>query len=479
MKTTRQPDKRPMFRIGLRIVLSTLLLATASCEAASDDAGSSIESDTTEIPGPEPEGTGSLPPSQTPPSADVAGIPHAATTTPSEPVEVVLSNTESLAADRGVTISISAAGNRLGSIDRSSPAATVIAPPGGLEFTYVAPDGAATEVAWIQTPVAGRVVVEQPWRRPAGSPPTPVAAAWQQNPDPTELRDQATRATSLDVFSPIWWYLADDGTVVGEAFPQYVEDIHALGKLIWPAIAGLDADRNHALLSDPVKRSQAAEQISNEAEAMGADGVNIDIEGFREADADGFTAFIAELAGLVHAWGGVVSYDLVPRTDTWDVTPKDLEYWSTAPQRRELAKLVDYTVLMSYDQFNSYRPAGPVAAPWWVEETLVYQLRYSDPHQVILGVPFYGRVWDPEALDDPRALPIHRIENLAETGTASRDDTHGLDRVDLPDGRFLYLEDSTLIADRLKLVDEYGLAGWAAWRLGLDSPSLWAALDAR
>ena len=53
------------------------------------------------------------------------------------------------------------------------------------------------------------------------------------------------------------------------------------------------------------------------------------------------------------------------------------------------------------------------------------------------------------------------------------------DRVDLPDGRFLYLEDSKLIADRLKLVDEYGLAGWAAWRLGLDSPSLWAALDAQ
>ena len=168
----------------------------------------------------------------------------------------------------------------------------------------------------------------------------------------------------------------------------------------------------------------------------------------------------------------------MPRTDTWTVIPKDLEFWSTAPQRRELAEIVDYTILMSYDQFNRYRPGGPVAAPWWVEDTLVYQLRYSDPHELILGVPFYGRVWDPNDLEHPRAFPLDRLERLADTGTEAWDDTYGLNRVELPDGRFLYLEDSELIADRLGLVGEYGLAGWAAWRLGFDSATLWEAIAA-
>ena len=465
-----------MFRIGPRIALLTLLLVAAACDAVSEGRSGPDATATLDAASDEP---GSLPPSETLPSAGGLGPSQPATTTPLESVELVLGDIERLAANRGVTISMTAAGNSLGSLARSKPVATVLAPPGDIRFTYVTPDGAATEVTWVQVPVAGRVVVEQPWRMPVTSPPTPLAAAWQQNPDLTELRSQAAGAPSLDVLSPIWWYLTDDGAISSEASQQYVDDIHAMGKLIWPAVAGLDADRNHALLSDPARRSQAADQISTEAQTIGADGVNIDIEGFRESDAGGFTAFVAELAQLVHAWGGVVSYDLVPRTDDWDVTPGDLQFWSTAPQRRELAELVDYTVLMSYDQFNPYRPAGPVAAPGWVEDTLVYQLRYSDPHEVILGIPFYGRVWDPEALDNPRALPTHRIENLAETGTASWDNSHGLDRVDLPDGRFLYLEDSELIADRLKLVDEYGLAGWAAWRLGLDSPSLWAAIDSR
>ncbi len=396
-----------------------------------------------------------------------------------KPIRVVLGEVERLAADRGVAVVPISDGCRLGSLDRSNPAQTILAPPGELQFAYVTPEGAATDVSWVQTPVDGVIVVEQPWRKPPTQPPTPLIAAWQQNPEPATLRSQAEGAPLLDVVSPIWWYVADDGTISGNAIPQYVDDAHSMGKTIWPAIAGLDADRNHALLSDPVRREEAAHTISSEARAVGADGVNIDIEGFRDADADGFTALVAEVADKVHAWGGVVSFDLVPRTDTWAVIPADLAFWSTAPQRRELAAIVDYTILMSYDQFNRYRPGGPVAAPAWVEDTLVYQLRYSDPDQLLLGVPFYGRVWDPEDLDNPRALPIYRIEDLAEGGTARWDDTFGLSRVELENGRFLYLEDSAVIAERLGLVDEYGLGGWAAWRLGLDSPSLWDAIANR
>lgn len=391
------------------------------------------------------------------------------------PIRVVLSEVERLAADRGASVAPIAAGCRLGSLDRSQPSQVILAPPGDLRFAYVTADGASTEVTWTQSHTDGEVLVEQPWRRPA-DPQTAMALAWQQGSDLTTLRTQLAKAPVLDVVSPIWWYVGVDGTLSADIDARYADDAHAMGKAIWPAIAGLDADRNHVLLSDPTRRAEAVRTISSDARAMGADGVNIDIEGFREADSDDFTSFVAEIVEAVHAWGGVVSYDLVPRTDTWAVTPKELEYWSTAPQRRALAEVVDYTILMSYDQFNSYRPAGPVAAPPWVEDTLVFQLRYSDPHKTILGVPFYGRVWDPDDLESPRALSIDAIENLARNGTAAWDEAYDLNRIELPDGRFLYLEDSAVLADRLNLVDEYGLAGWAAWRLGLDSATLWQTI---
>jgi spore germination protein YaaH len=218
--------------------------------------------------------------------------------------------------------------------------------------------------------------------------------------------------------------------------------------------------------------------IAGRAESIGADGVNLDIEGYREEDAAAFLVFAQEITDLVHAWGGTVSYDLIPRSDSWDIAPSDLAFWSTAPPRREIASIVDYTVLMAYDQHNRYRPAGPVAAPAWVEDTLVYVLRFADPHTVLLGVPFYGRIWDPDELERPRARGVGSIADLASGGAATFDPTFGLDRVTLDDGRFLWREDPALLADRLTLVDDFGLAGWAAWRLGFDSPGLWDVLMA-
>ena len=108
----------------------------------------------------------------------------------------------------------------------------------------------------------------------------------------------------------------------------------------------------------PAQRSRVV-ATSAAAAAAGAHGVNLDIEGFRNEDAAGVSTFIEEMAEAVHEWGGVVSYDLVPRSDTWDVVPEELAYWSTAPERRRIAAAVDFTILMAYDQHNRFRPAGP------------------------------------------------------------------------------------------------------------------------
>ena len=204
--------------------------------------------------------------------------------------------------------------------------------------------------------------------------------------------------------------------------------------------------------------------------------MNIDLEGFRNEDGADFTSFVAEVAEAVHAWGGVVSYDLVPRTDQWDVQPAELSFWSTAPERRAIAELVDYTVLMAYDQHNRFRPAGPVASPVWVRATIEYMLRYADPDTIVLGIPAYGRLWDEAELDTPRALSLGYFDGLA--GERSFDPAFGMDRIDLDDGTF-YWVDNEVESERIVLGDEYGLAGWAVWRLGLDDAGLWEEFTQR
>ena len=221
---------------------------------------------------------------------------------------------------------------------------------------------------------------------------------------------------------------------------------------IWPAVAGFDADAIHLAFRTAQRRSALAVQISEDARAIGADGVNIDVEGYREEDAEAFLAWTVELADLVHEWDGVVSYNLVPRSDTWDVWPEELSFWSTAPRRLELAQATDCTVLMAYDQYNRHRPAGPVASPPWVEELVVYALRYADPAEMVLGVPFYGRIWDPEEIDSPRAVGIGTLEKLMDDGVVTFDETFRLDRVDLLDGTFFWAEAPAGLTHRFDLV---------------------------
>ncbi len=412
------------------------------------------------------------------PATSDAGRPStSASPTTEAPVEValVLDEVERLALRNGVKLEVAIDGVSVGALSDETPQLTIsLASPQDAQLTYVGVTGAPTEVTWQQSidPAAGTVTIVQPWRDSTGTA-RPHVLAWQRNRATLAEALAEVDGTPVTVVSPLWWNINDEALLSGEADPDYVAAMHARGLLVWPAVQGLHADGLHIMLSDPALRRSIVAELASEAEAAGADGLNIDLEGFRNEDSEGFSAFVEELTAAVHEWGGTVSYDLVPRSDTWDVTPPELAFWSTAPDRRRLAEAVDYTVLMAYDQHNRYRPAGPVAAPGWVEELVIYQLRYSDPHEVILGLPAYGRLWDPDELDAPRALGFGALAEVP--GTRTPDPEFGVDRVEVDDGRF-YWADHEMTPVRVAIGDAYGLSGVAVWRLGLDDPSLWEAI---
>lgn len=425
--------------------------------------------------------TGAAPPSTT--STALTSLPQTSTTTmaattttlPAVAVELTLHEFERLATRGGVTISVELDGEVAGAVSDDAPSLTVfLTEPAPARFTYVDPDGRPTEVTWTQPvdPGAPHGTVVQPWRDVEGTPDRHVLA-WQSQGDTAEYLDRLAAAPEVTVTSPLWWSIDAEGELRGGGDAAYVAASHDRGVAVWPAVQGIDADGLHLLLTDVEKRRATAQALADAAAALGADGLNIDVEGFRNEDAEAFSMWVEEIAAAVREWGGVVSYDLVPKSDRWDVTPVELAFWSTAPQRRRLAAAVDYTVLMAYDQHNRFRPAGPVASPLWVEELIVYALRFADPHEVLLGIPAYGRIWDPNELDAPRALAIGSMAQ--RDGVRTPDPQFGVDRVELSDGRFYWAEQD-VVADRLAFVAEYGLSGWAVWRLGLDDRSLWDAL---
>ena len=427
-------------------------------------------------------------PNATPEPSTTSTTATATISSPGPDRRLVLSDEEAVAVHGAVRLEVrDGSGEALGWLDRNRPELAVNSSTDRVTFRYPGEDGGPGPVAWEQDTEAPVTIVRQPWRGegrcaatlPDGST-APVALAWQSGADSSIYLEQLVRAGgAVNVVSPIWWRMSGDATVSSSTDPGYVSAVRDRNVAIWPAVAGFDADAHHLVFSSPQQRSALAAQISEQARRIGADGVNIDLEGYRVEDSDGFLAWVEELADLVHGWGGTISHDLVPRSDTWEVAPEELEFWSTAPQRTALSRVTDCTILMAYDQHNRYRPAGPVASPAWVEDVLTYELRHADPAEVVLGVPFYARIWDPDELDRPAAVGIGELGRLIDRGDVSRDPGTGLDRVVLPDGRFFWAETVEGLEHRLDLIDEYGLAGWAAWRFGFDSPGIWESLRTR
>lgn len=124
------------------------------------------------------------------------------------------------------------------------------------------------------------------------------------------------------------------------------------------------------------------------------DGINIDFENVYTADKQNLTQFVREMTPLLHEQGLVVSIDVTPKSGT--------EMWSLFYDRPALAQTVDYMMVMAYDEHWAKRPEGRLGriSPW-VEKTVqvLPQEEKVPASKLVLGIPFYTRLWTEEMKD--------------------------------------------------------------------------------
>ena len=206
--------------------------------------------------------------------------------------------------------------------------------PADVTLSYPAPTTAnVPAVSWQQAlgDTATGLVARQPWRGLDPAPPGGITLAWQYTGDSDRYRDEVAAAPGLTVTAPFRYAIGTDGGLAGGADPAFIADMHAAGVDVWPTIHTCGATCIHAAFDSASNRSAIAHRISEDARITGADGVNIDVEGFHDEDGPAVTAFVEELSELVHAWGGVTSFDLTVMTDAWATPPAGFEFWSSAP----------------------------------------------------------------------------------------------------------------------------------------------------
>lgn len=311
-----------------------------------------------------------------------------------------------------------------------------------------------------------------------------IVLVWEhvvsQTPDPQTIPE----LSGVTILAPTWFELKDEtGALENRSRLDYVQWAHDHGHEVHATITnGFDPDRTHALLNDRQAQARLIQTLLEYADVYELDGINIDFENVYYKDQAQLTQFVRELTAYVHASGRTVSMDVTVKSSN--------ENWSKVYDRQALGEIVDYIALMAYDEHWATSPvAGSVASLPWVEQGIQGLLEDVPAHKVLLGVPFYARLWQ-ETTDaqgnvhlKQKALSMKGAENWLKDKniTPVLDEASGqlyAKWIDAKSGdRYqIWLEDALSLQARAELVRKYDLAGLAAWRRGLEEPSIWPAL---
>ncbi|GAA4722407.1 glycosyl hydrolase family 18 protein [Brevibacillus fulvus] len=289
----------------------------------------------------------------------------------------------------------------------------------------------------------------------------------------------------LNVISPTWFELKDEqGTLSNKADPAYVEWAHKRGYQVWGLVSnGFNPDWTQAVLKDFRLREKLVGQILNYADLYNLDGINLDFENVYLEDKQNLVQFVRELTPYLHEQGLIVSMDVTIKSTS--------ERWSLFYDRPALSQVVDYMIVMTYDEHAAASPeAGSVASLPWVEEGLRGVLAEIPNDKLILGMPYYTRLWKEEKQSDgtikvsSKALTMETAEAWMKERNlkAQPDEQSGqlfVSYTDPQDGATykMWLEEAGSIQKRVELVHKYALAGVASWRRGYEKSGIWETVQ--
>ena len=277
----------------------------------------------------------------------------------------------------------------------------------------------------------------------------------------------------VNVISPTWFHLNDNkGGIASIANSSYVSTCHAAGVQVWGLISNLEDTSvdTTTVLNTTSARDALVNNLIAQAITYGLDGINIDIEQLAGAASDGYIQFIKELSIKCE------KNDIILSVDNYVPTASSAGY-----NRKEQANYADYVIIMGYDEhYNGSEEAGSVASIGWVEQGVKDTLDDVPADQVVLGMPFYCRVW--EVAEDgsisSKAYGMDAVQTYLNTNGVSTtwDDATGQyygEYVKENTTYKVWVEDEASLEEKLKVMDNYGLAGGAFWKKGFDNTAAW------
>ncbi|MDR1563357.1 MAG: cell wall-binding repeat-containing protein [Oscillospiraceae bacterium] len=290
---------------------------------------------------------------------------------------------------------------------------------------------------------------------------------------------------SLQTVSPSYFDLNTDGSLkLNTVSTSLVTAMHNNNiKVVpflsnhWDRATGVNALKDVNTLST---------QIASYVGLYNLDGVNVDIENVTHTERAQYTELVRQLRKKLPA-DKEVSVAVAANPKNWQTG------WHGSYDYTELAKNSDYLMVMTYDEHFEGGDAGPVASIGFVEDSIKYGLSKTSADKLVLGLPFFGRIWSVGNTSvQGKGIAVKTIENMikdykatvsfdaasqspkAEFEVKTGDKTYTVGGKALAPGKYVvWYENAQSLQKKVDLVHKYDLKGAGSWALGQEDVTIW------
>ena len=217
-----------------------------------------------------------------------------------------------------------------------------------------------------------------------------------------------------------------------------------------------------ALLADRQRSDHLLDQINQFIAANKLQGLTVDFEEVPPGAHKNLEDFLSRM-----------SADFAPHD--WIITqaaPFDDDDWPY----QAYSNIVDYTILMAYDEVDDKGPPGAIAGEDWYERILDKRLRQLPADSTIVAIGSYAYDWvngDPATvLSFEDAMGAARDNDATVLFDPATNNPHfGYTESD-GDKHQVWFLDGVTAFNQMHAADPYRPAGYALWKLGYEDPSI-------
>jgi cellulose synthase/poly-beta-1,6-N-acetylglucosamine synthase-like glycosyltransferase/spore germination protein YaaH/peptidoglycan/xylan/chitin deacetylase (PgdA/CDA1 family) len=305
-----------------------------------------------------------------------------------------------------------------------------------------------------------------------------INAGFYVNWDPQAFNSLTDHISKLDMIISEWFFITPNSDTVTTNIDTGL--MHLNKKYKKPIIAqvsnyvnldkkagGWDSKDVERIIRSKKNRTAFINSLMDKLAKFHLQGANMDFEDLHDRNSANFVTFQKEIYTALHAKGFIVSQDVVPQNEEYDL--------------KELAKYNDYLFVMAYDQHSESSNAGDISHQHWVEEILDNVCDEVTSSKIILTVGAYGYDWPQNSIGAPLGYQTAistALENKAkivyDTTSANLHYQYTAQN-GIP--HTVYFTDAVTNFNIIRMADDWSTAGIALWRLGSEDPRLWSFFD--